>query len=111
MEVKRMVNYKEVGKRIRNARTEKKITQEKFAEMLGVSTGYISQIESGQKCFNLKRLKESEIILEKPTSYFIDGTERETNSYLIDEIVEDLKVLDEEKIKMIKELVKSMTNK
>jgi len=106
-----MVNYKEVGKRIRNARTEKKITQEKFAEMLGVSTGYISQIESGQKCFNLKRLKESEIILEKPTSYFIDGTERETNSYLIDEIVEDLKVLDEEKIKMIKELVKSMTNK
>ena len=52
-----MVNYKEVGKRIRNARTEKKITQEKFAEMLGVSTGYISQVESGQKCFNLKRLK------------------------------------------------------
>ena len=57
-----MVNYKEVGKRIRNARTEKKITQEKFAEMLGVSTGYISQVESGQKCFNLKRLKESETI-------------------------------------------------
>ena len=52
-----MVNYKEVGKRIRNARTEKKITQEKFAEMLGVSTGYISQVESGQKCFNLFKLK------------------------------------------------------
>jgi transcriptional regulator with XRE-family HTH domain len=106
-----MVNYKEVGKRIRNARAEKKITQEKFAEMLGVSTGYISQIESGQKCFNLKRLKETEQILEKPTSYFIDGTEKETNNYLIDEIVELLKTLDEEKIKMIKDLAKSLSNK
>jgi transcriptional regulator with XRE-family HTH domain len=104
-----MVNYKEVGKRIRNARSDKKITQEKFAEMLGVSTGYISQVESGQKCFNLKRLKETEQILEKPTSYFIDGIEKDSNSYLIDEIVEILKNLDEEKIKMIKDLVKSMT--
>jgi len=108
MGVKRMVNYKEVGKRLRNARTEKKITQEKFAEMLGVSTGYISQVESGQKCFNLKRLKETEIILEKPTSYFIDGTEKESNGYLIDEIVEVLKTLDEEKIKMIRDLAKTM---
>lgn len=106
-----MVNYKEVGKRIRNARSEKRITQEKFAEMLGVSTGYISQIESGQKCFNLRRLKESEKILEKPTSYFIDGTERESNGYLIDEIVEILKTLDEEKIKMIKDLAKSLADK
>lgn len=106
-----MVNYKEVGKRIRNARSEKKITQEKFAEMLGVSTGYISQIESGQKCFNLRRLKESEKILEKPTSYFIDGTERESNGYLIDEIVEILKTLNEEQIKMIKDLAKSLADK
>ena len=106
-----MVNYKEVGKRIRNARSDKKITQEKFAEMLGVSTGYISQIESGQKCFNLKRLKETEKILEKPTSYFIDGTEKDSNGYLIDEIVEILKTLDEEKIKMIKDLAKSLSDK
>lgn len=103
-----MINYKEVGKRIRNARTEKRITQEKFAEMLGVSTGYISQVESGQKCFNLKRLKESESILEKPTSYFVDGTEKEANSYLVDEIVEMLRTLDEDKVKTIKELIKSM---
>ena len=106
-----MVNYKEVGKRIRNARSDKKITQEKFAEMLGVSTGYISQIESGQKCFNLKRLKETEKILEKPTSYFIDGTEKDSNGYLIDEIVEILKNLDEEKIKMIKDLAKSLSDR
>ena len=106
-----MVNYKEVGKRIRNARSDKKITQEKFAEMLGVSTGYISQIESGQKCFNLKRLKETEKILEKPTSYFIDGTEKDSNGDLIDEIVEILKTLDEEKIKMIKDLAKSLSDK
>jgi len=106
-----MVNYKEVGKRIRNARSDKKITQEKFAEMLGVSTGYISQIESGQKCFNLKRLKETEKILEKPTSYFIDGTEKDSNGYLIDEIEEIIKTIDEEKIKMIKDLAKSLSDK
>jgi len=103
-----MINYVEVGKRIRLARTEKKITQEKFAEMIGVSTGYISQIESGLKCFNLKRFSEVGKILDKPTSYFIEGTEEHNNDYLIGEIVEILKGASEEKIKVVKEVVKTI---
>jgi len=105
-----MINYVEVGRRIRVARTDKKITQEKFAEMIGVSTGYISQIESGLKCFNLKRFSEIGKILDKPTSYFIEGTEEHNNNYLIEEIVDLLKDVDEEKIKIVKEVVKTIVN-
>ena len=105
-----MINYVEVGRRIRAARTEKKITQEKFAEMIGVSTGYISQIESGLKCFNLKRFSEVGKILDKPTSYFIEGTEEHNNDHLIGEIVELLKDVSEDKIKVVKDVVKTIVS-
>ncbi|MBQ7669054.1 MAG: helix-turn-helix transcriptional regulator [Clostridia bacterium] len=106
-----MLDYVEVGKRIRRARTEKRITQEKFAEMIGVSTGYISQIESGLKCFNLKRFNEVGRILDKPTSYFIEGTDEHNSDFLITEIVELLKGASEEKIKVIKDVVKTILDK
>ena len=99
-----MVNYKEVGKRIRNARAEKKITQEKFAEMLGVSTGYISQVESGQKCFNLKRFNEIVDIFDKPISYFVEGTDTPEQS-TIKEITDLLYNVDANKLNIIKNVI------
>ena len=43
--------YKEIGKRIRDIRIQSGITQEKVAELSGVSSNFISQIERGRnKC-------------------------------------------------------------
>jgi transcriptional regulator with XRE-family HTH domain len=112
VEVDEMLDYEVVGKRIREARTEKKITQEKFAEMIGVSTGYISQVESGLKCFNLKRFNEVSQILDKSTSYFIEGTEdKDSGDYLIAEITSMLRGLNEDKMKVIKDVVKTIVEK
>ena len=38
-----------LGKRIREARKQKKLTQEKLAELVGVTDVYISEIERGNK--------------------------------------------------------------
>ena len=42
-----MIDYKHIGARIRAVRTEKKITQEQLAEVVGVGTSHISHIETG----------------------------------------------------------------
>lgn len=42
-----MVDYKDIGKRIRKIRLERKMTQEQLAEAAGVGVTHISHIETG----------------------------------------------------------------
>lgn len=51
-----MVDYKDIGGRIRTVRTEKEITQERLAELVGVGTTHISHIETGNTVPSLKVL-------------------------------------------------------
>lgn len=50
------IDYELIGQRIKKRRTQKGITQEKFAEYLDVTVGYVSQIERGITKVNLERL-------------------------------------------------------
>lgn len=51
-----MIDYKQIGARIRAVRTEKKITQEQLAEAVGVGTSHISHIETGSGKASLETL-------------------------------------------------------
>ena len=42
------IDYEDIGKRIREARQEKALTQEKVAEAVGVNPTHISHIENGK---------------------------------------------------------------
>lgn len=48
------IDYVAIGKRIRKARKKQHLTQEKLAEMIGVKSAHISNIESGKKPFSFK---------------------------------------------------------
>lgn len=52
------LDYKAIGKRIKLMRIKADITQEQLAEILGVTTPYVSRLERGSKSINLKRLME-----------------------------------------------------
>ena len=41
------IDYPAIGERIRSARLKKDLTQDKLAKSIGISTSYISSIESG----------------------------------------------------------------
>jgi len=47
------VDYVLIGKRLKKAREDKGITQEKLAEYLDVSNAYVSKIERGKTSLNL----------------------------------------------------------
>lgn len=48
------IDYVAIGKRIQKARKKQHLTQEQLAEMIGVSSAHISNIESGKKPFSFK---------------------------------------------------------
>lgn len=50
------INYKALGKRIKLARIEKDLTQEKLAEMVNLSPTHMSNIESGTANVSLPSL-------------------------------------------------------
>ena len=98
------MNYTLIGERIRKSRKEINMTQEEFAEAIGVSVGYINQIETGKKCFNLKRFNEIVDIFDKPISYFVEGTDTPEQS-TIKEITDLLYNADTNKLNMIKNVI------
>ena len=49
-----MVDYKDIGMRIRTLRKERKMTQEQLAEAAGVGVTHISHIETGNSIPSLK---------------------------------------------------------
>lgn len=54
-----MIDYKQIGVKIRKARLEKKITQEQLAALADVGVTHISHIETGNTIPSIKRLLRS----------------------------------------------------
>ena len=77
-----MIDYQQIGKRIRRCRAAANITQEKLAELLDVSPGYVSRIERGTRWLNLERLSEVASLLSVPiTSLLADTGENRQSAY------------------------------
>lgn len=51
-----MIDFKLIGEKIKNKRTEKKMTQEVLAERSGLSVGYISNVETAKKKVSLNAI-------------------------------------------------------
>ncbi len=101
-------DYGIIGKRIKEAREEKGLTQEKLAESLDVSNAYISKIERGKTTINLERLAEICVVLEESTEYLLNGANSLSQDYMRNEILELLEGCSAEKIKLITAVIKSI---
>ena len=82
--MEKFVDYMLLGKRIKEARKKTKMTQDQLAEKLGISTAYMSQIETGKATVNLNRLAQIAFLLQTDISYFLSGV-TSSNQYLIGE--------------------------
>ncbi len=51
-----MIDLIGIGKRVKTARTEHKLTREKLAEIVNVTPHYIYEIERGMKAMSLETL-------------------------------------------------------
>lgn len=100
------LDYNIIGERLKKARTDKGLTQEKLAEKLDVSIAFLSRIERGSSHISLKRLSQICDILQISEGSILNGSSNNSNSYLSSEFGELLKNATPEKQKLIYKMAK-----
>lgn len=100
------LNYNIIGERLKQARINKKLTQEKLAEKLDVSVAFLSRIERGSSHISLNRLNQICNILGVSEGEILNGTSSDSSSYLNKDFSNLLKNCPPEKINMIYKVAK-----
>ena len=67
-------DYFVIGRRIKEARINNKLTQEALADKIDVSVAFMSRIERGSSQVNLKRLIQIAEILNVSPSFLLTGS-------------------------------------
>lgn len=80
------IDYKLIGSRIKAERKKKDMTQEMLAEKLGVSVGYVSQVERGITKISLDLLASISDILECDVAELVCASSVDSENYLRQEI-------------------------
>lgn len=100
------LDYTIIGERLKKARTDKHMTQEKLAEQLNVSIAFLSRIERGNSHINLKRLSQVCEILGVSEGFILNGVSSNSQHYLSSEFNEILNSVSPEKQKLIYKIAK-----
>lgn len=80
------VDYRVIGRRIKQKRKSLHFTQDRVAEALSVSVGYISQIERGVTKVNLDTLAKLAVFLQCDIAELVTGIVTAQENYLDQEI-------------------------
>ena len=113
----------DIGKKIKDARIAKGMTQEELGNILGLQKSAIAKYENG-RVVNIKRstlkkisdvlgLRPSELIFEQIEENAVDTAERHIEILMDDEYVklyEDFRRLDDDKRKIVMDLVATLAN-
>ena len=104
------LDYSIIGERLKQARIDKKLTQEKLAEKLDVSVAFLSRIERGSSYINLKRLHQICNILGVTEGEILNGVSKDSNTYLNKDFSNLIKNCPPEKINLIYNITKVIVN-
>lgn len=88
-----MVDFTDIGRRIKDHRKAKGLKQSDIAEMLNVSVSYISQIERGVEEVSLKRLDEIAIVVGATLDSLVSDVNADSENYLVSEIASKINPL------------------
>lgn len=100
------LDYNVIGERLKKARIDKGLTQEKLAEKLDVSIAFLSRIERGSSHISLKRLSQICDILGITEGSILNGSSNNSKNYLSSEFDTLLKNTTPEKQKLIYKIAK-----
>jgi len=84
------LNYMEIGERIRTKRKEAKLTQEKLAEIIDVSTSYISEIERGCSICSIHTITKMAKTLDVSLDYLIFGMRLHNSNMIFSDILKTI---------------------
>lgn len=67
------IEYTVIGRHIRAARKQKKLTQEDVAEAISMSTAHFGKVERGNRPINLHRLSQLSLLFDVPLETLVEG--------------------------------------
>jgi transcriptional regulator with XRE-family HTH domain len=95
-----VMGFKEIGKKIQNAREERGLTQVELAQKLGITQAALSNYELGKRRFYLHQIEEIARLLNKDLEYFIGANDEAAamrhpdESSLQDQIMSRIKIMN-----------------
>ncbi|MBU5428217.1 helix-turn-helix domain-containing protein [Tissierella pigra] len=87
---KKTLNYKDVGLRIRLEREKLGLSREKFAELVGLSSFYIGQLERGDRKMSVDTLVNISSVLNISVDYLLYGYNYYMENISISEAFNDI---------------------
>ena len=103
-----MDNKKKLGKRIKELRKQKGLTQEKLAELINMEQNSISIIESGRNFPTLATLEKIANILGVNLSDFFNYEYLDDIELVKQSVQEGLKVMDDNQIRQIYRYIRNV---
>ena len=100
------LDYNIIGERLKKARIDKNMTQEKLAEQIDVSVAFLSIVERGTSHINLKRLTQICEILGVSEGSILNGVSSNSDNYLASEFNNILNSVSSDKQKLMYKIAK-----
>ena len=104
------VDFSIIGRRLKEARKKKGLTQEQLAEKMGVSIAYLSKVETGKIHINLERLSEICGILGVTEGEILNGVSNNSDTYLHSEFCELLTKCSSKEQKLAFKILQILSN-
>ena len=105
------IDYRLIGSRIKEKRKLQGFTQEKLAEGLDVTVGYVSQIERGISKISLDLLAAISVILHCNVAELISETAPKSEHYLTQELTQKIDRLSAKDKKLLTDFVDLLLNR
>ena len=104
MREKKQLNI-DMGRRVRQAREAAGLTQERFAELVGISPQNVSCVERGLAGVSLTVLRRMCEILQVSSDFLLIGTSTDNDA---DAIAQRLRRLPPEQFRVVQEVINSL---
>jgi transcriptional regulator with XRE-family HTH domain len=101
------MGFKEIGKKIQQAREARDLTQAELAQTLGITQAALSNYELGKRRLYLHQIEEIARLLNKDLEYFIGSNDEVVPgssldlSSLQDQIISGIKVMNEGELRAL----------
>lgn len=102
-----MMDYYEIGQRIRKIRKAHGLSQEELAEKIGISTTHMSHIETGNTKLSLPVLVSIASVLEVQTDDLLFEQTNASRSNALNEIAGALDSCSPQELKIIQDIVRA----
>ena len=104
------IDYNLIAARIKKCRVASHLTQEELAEKLGVSVGYVGQMERSLTHPNLEMLSKLSSVFGCEISHLLDGSTVESEGYLESELIRKFSKLDKSQRRLVIGFIELLLN-